>query len=103
MLTCPPYTSPGWLDESGNPTSCVSDCPVALTHGECVLPTETDKPNETSHHLETAKPVPVPMVQYPSPTHVANPPVVTGKSTQRPSISTDSKPERRVVVSWRVF
>ncbi len=28
VLNCPPGTVPGWLDEQGNPTSCISDNPT---------------------------------------------------------------------------
>lgn len=37
-LDCPPGTVPGWLDELGNPTSCVGDSPCpGLEATDCVV------------------------------------------------------------------
>ena len=41
-LVCAPGTVPGWLDEAGNPTSCVSDDP---------RPTVTETPVPPTPHL----------------------------------------------------
>jgi len=61
-LNCPDGTVPGWLDESGLPTSCVGDLPLVEP-----LPERTADPNQ--HELippidicasECASPAPAP-------------------------------------------
>ena len=43
--TCPEGTVPGWLNEEGQPTSCVSDSPV-LEPTPAPAPTRTVDPNQ---------------------------------------------------------
>lgn len=41
---CPPGTVPGWLDESGNPTSCVGDDPLVWPSPEIGVPVDVYPP-----------------------------------------------------------
>lgn len=45
-LVCPVGTVPGWLDESGNSTSCIADCPYG-TATECKAFTDAPQLAET--------------------------------------------------------
>lgn len=51
-LECPPGTVPGWLDENGNPTSCVGDDPQPTPAPVVEVPTSPDVP-----HLAETGPV----------------------------------------------
>lgn len=41
---CPPGTVPGWLDQSGNPTSCVGDDPLVEPSPELGTPLDVYPP-----------------------------------------------------------
>jgi len=41
---CPPGTVPGWLDEFGNPTSCVGDDPLVEPSPEIGVPVDVYPP-----------------------------------------------------------
>lgn len=58
-LTCPPGTVPGWLDENGQPTSCVSDdpCPGQIVvDGMCVDALPAVEPAAPAAQAEPATP-----------------------------------------------
>lgn len=79
-IECPHNTVPGWLDENGNPTSCVGDAPCPETEtGDCpsdvpVAPTPSAIP--VAPVVEVA---PVPSVT-PETVPVVVPPVVTNEA-----------------------
>jgi hypothetical protein len=57
-FTCPEYKVPGWLDENGNPTSCVDNSPCpGLVPPACLPVAEPAKPIVTDKELAYTGPV----------------------------------------------
>ena len=58
-LDCPPLTVPGWLDETGEPTSCVSNHPCPGFDAEtCTVDDNGPELHPEPLPLETSAPVP---------------------------------------------
>lgn len=58
-LVCPPLTVPGWLDETGEPTSCVGDHPCPGFDAEtCTVDNNGPEPYPEPLPLETTAPIP---------------------------------------------
>lgn len=69
-LDCPHNTVPGWLDDEGNPTSCVGDAPCPETEtGDCPEVAATPAPIVAPVIVPEVVPVDVPVVE-PAPTLV---------------------------------